>query len=722
MAIGKLDIELAANIASFSQNMAKATGDIEKFTSSAKQVQNIAIGNFIADTARGAIEALVGAFSELIDQAQRFDDIAGRVGGQMATATGLQATALAMQSFGIAIGDTEKGLDRFVTVLQQLGEGKNNAAVRTFEALGVSMKTASGEAKPLQVVLEDTLQKLINLGPGTQQAVAAVTLFGKAAGSELAQALNTGELSIAKLQQAMADTAPAAAAFQELGNAAKELSTSLGFMATGPMGTLASILAEITRAASAVLPIFTDLVSTTGSLYAEFGQVTGAGDAAAATFGSLGSGAGGAAGFIIELAAEVASLISYLNSLIKAATAAAATLAALGQRMSAIAAQIQGFGTLARAGIDTALGRTGTDAQKFADDTKNAVESATKAMNDNAAAAADTLTNMGDTARQTGDAVRQAGNAAVKASRERQAEAVKEIRLNKELGAAMTGAGLGAKPAKAKKGGGGGGGKKGKSDAEKSVEELQKFVDKTREAEGSVASFAKALEENMTKTRQALEKGLITQEEADRFTAFFNKEYQLKVAKSTGIANMTSILDDLSKGFESFGKTAADSLADAIVEGKDLGDVMKSLVKDLAKMILKVAILEPLMNSLFGKGGIGGLFSGTGSLFSAPLSALPQAVVPATPLAFARGFAALPPTPTVYGVTRARVSPAASAAARTPVVQQNLGPMTINMTGTPAVQADTQQAKDLGVKIRASVQEVIATELRPGGILRSNRA
>lgn len=85
---------------------------------------------------------------------------------------------------------------------------------------------------------------------------------------------------------------------------------------------------------------------------------------------------------------------------------------------------------------------------------------------------------------------------------------------------------------------------------------------------------------------------------------------------------MRGYYKDLSQAVEDLAYTSANQLVDgfarSIAYGEDLGDMFKSLAKDIAYTISKMMI----MKTLFGESGSGGLLSGIFSLFSGGTSAL----------------------------------------------------------------------------------------------------
>lgn len=103
--------------------------------------------------------------------------------------------------------------------------------------------------------------------------------------------------------------------------------------------------------------------------------------------------------------------------------------------------------------------------------------------------------------------------------------------------------------------------------------------------------------------------------------------------------------DDTGRAFDQFFSRATSGFEDAIVKGKSFGDVVKGLEGDMARLILRLTILDPLSKGLSGAiggaGGIGGLFSSAFSWFSGGSSGSGTgAVAPAsifTAPAFANG-------------------------------------------------------------------------------------
>jgi hypothetical protein len=63
------------------------------------------------------------------------------------------------------------------------------------------------------------------------------------------------------------------------------------------------------------------------------------------------------------------------------------------------------------------------------------------------------------------------------------------------------------------------------------------------------------------------------------------------------------------------GTTIANSFTDAILEGKKFGDVLRQLLKDIARILLNKVFTDILLGPNIKQGGIGGLLGGLSGLF-----------------------------------------------------------------------------------------------------------
>lgn len=178
---------------------------------------------------------------------------------------------------------------------------------------------------------------------------------------------------------------------------------------------------------------------------------------------------------------------------------------------------------------------------------------------------------------------------------------------------------------------------------------------------------------------------------------------------ATKLSTIESVAADLQQGFQSLAQSAGGAFVDAILDGKDLASVFQNLAKQMAKMVIEALILKPLMNSLFGAlGGGSGLFGAAG--ISAASMAPQQAGL------FNAG---LRTGPDVSGFSnfRGRARRAVRVSGATSVTNQ-MGDISIDMSGTGMVAANNEDAKRFGQEVQKAVQAILVQESRPGGLLR----
>lgn len=109
------------------------------------------------------------------------------------------------------------------------------------------------------------------------------------------------------------------------------------------------------------------------------------------------------------------------------------------------------------------------------------------------------------------------------------------------------------------------------------------------------------------------ERGL-SPERAAKLRTAANDNYTKEIEK------LDKKTDDTARTFDHFFARATSGFEDAIVKGKSFGDVLKGLEQDVARLIIRLTIMDPLAkaaSSAFqSSGGFGGIFSSIGNWFS----------------------------------------------------------------------------------------------------------
>jgi hypothetical protein len=254
--------------------------------------------------------------------------------------------------------------------------------------------------------------------------------------------------------------------------------------------------------------------------------------------------------------------------------------------------------------------------------------------------------------------------------------------------------------------GGGAAAAGGLSPDEKDIRDLQRWTDHMLDAIDPTRRWM----EETANLSDAFDRGLISGTQFDQILQRINQQHPPD--------DWTKAVNDFQKGLQSFGDQAASSLADAIVNGDNLGDVFKDLTKQLVQMAIQTLLLKPLFESVFG-GGVGGgtgIFGGLLSLlgvggksFDAPQIS-GQSFDNKAFLASFRGAAS--------GAGGGSVS-AIKALSSSAGGQATIGSITMNITpDKTATISDSATGQRFGAEVTKLVQGLLVKESRPGGLLR----
>jgi hypothetical protein len=160
-------------------------------------------------------------------------------------------------------------------------------------------------------------------------------------------------------------------------------------------------------------------------------------------------------------------------------------------------------------------------------------------------------------------------------------------------------------------------------------------------------------------------------------------------------------MDSTKNAARELGLTFSSAFEDAVVGGKNLSEVLQSLLEDVAKFFLRKGVTEPLLESLGGF-DIGSLFNFGG------VNPLPDFVP-----SFAVGTDYVPHDMLAQIHKGERIVPAA----------ENKGyggstsiSISVDASGS-TVQGDGNKSAELGRLIGAAVQSELIKQKRPGGIL-----
>lgn len=175
--IGDLVINLKAETASFTADIARAHGSLKTMAEAA-----VGLGAAMAT----GLAAIVASTIEMADKM-----------GKLAQVTGLTTESLSALSFAAKMVDVDQ--ESLAKGLEKLAKNMDKAAQSTgasaFGRLGIAVKDASGHLKDSDVVLAEIADKFAKMPDGAQKTALAMQLFGKS-GAQLIPLLDKGSAGI----------------------------------------------------------------------------------------------------------------------------------------------------------------------------------------------------------------------------------------------------------------------------------------------------------------------------------------------------------------------------------------------------------------------------------------------------------------------------------------------------------------------------------------------
>ena len=112
----------------------------------------------------------------------------------------LEGYRLAARETDVPVEDMQNGLIKLQRAMAEGASGKNKAVVEIFGRMGVALRDAHGQLRPVSEVLPLIAESLSQTTNSTLKTNVAVDLFGKS-GAKLIPMLNLGRAGIEKLQQ-----------------------------------------------------------------------------------------------------------------------------------------------------------------------------------------------------------------------------------------------------------------------------------------------------------------------------------------------------------------------------------------------------------------------------------------------------------------------------------------------------------------------------------------
>ena len=208
MALGKLDIIIAADTAQIRKDMNTAIGIMQSGT---KVMENV------AKTAAATLGGYF-AFDMFKAQIQQTLDFADNL-SKLSQKTGISTDALYSLNAAAKLSDVEfeslsGSLSKFNKNIGAASEGSGDAK-KAFDSLGISVKNQDGTLKNSFEILGELADQFKDMPDGATKASTAMALFGKS-GADLIPLLNSGRDSLREYLGVMSDeTGKSAEAFND---------------------------------------------------------------------------------------------------------------------------------------------------------------------------------------------------------------------------------------------------------------------------------------------------------------------------------------------------------------------------------------------------------------------------------------------------------------------------------------------------------------------------
>jgi hypothetical protein len=224
-------------------------------------------------------------------------------------------------------------------------------------------------------------------------------------------------------------------------------------------------------------------------------------------------------------------------------------------------------------------------------------------------------------------------------------------------------------------------------------------------------AYAKTIDE----LNMLLEAGAISQ---DTFTKNVKKAADTLEQAQSGMDPMKQQLKDIQSAIEGFGKKSSDAFVDFVFgtqnASQSFSEMVASMLKDLAKMLVYQNVIKPMFNSISGGFSSGGFFASmiggaTGRMSGGPVS--PGQLYQVNELPGRKEYF----IPNVAGT----IATDAGNGLGNGGIQVNVHMHRDGNRDTEDTKADNDRAIELGKRISAVVKQTIVNEKRTGGLLAS---
>lgn len=189
----KADVQGENNIRRLGNSMQGLQGQVKNAAMGFNNLKGAVAGFGAAIAGSAVVGGLTAIVKKSIDAGDELFNLQAKTG---VAANELIGIGNAAKLADVDVATLGKGLTKLNVNLVKAAEG-NDQLARQFKALGISVKDANGQVVPADKALKQIADRFADMPDGAQKAAAAVALFGKA-GADLIPLLNEGAASMEK--------------------------------------------------------------------------------------------------------------------------------------------------------------------------------------------------------------------------------------------------------------------------------------------------------------------------------------------------------------------------------------------------------------------------------------------------------------------------------------------------------------------------------------------
>lgn len=374
--IGTASIDVEARLATFETDMGRAARIMEREMARMQRTVDAQLGRInrsfdgMVRTVGTALKGFIGFLGarELMqfgiavtNQVDRLRDLSKQFG---VSTEQLSKFGYAARQNGSNMEQAAVGLGKFAQNVAAAAGGSEKAA-RAFDAIGVSVKDASGNLKSVDVLLKEVATRFAGYEDGAGKAALAVELFGRS-GRELIPTLNSGAAGLEEFGKRA--SALGIVVTQDLADKADAFNDALSDMGAAATGAAQQILDQL-------LPSLTAAAESASAFIASVDW--------SSAFRAFSDGVSKAVEWLDELAVVIGvrivataipALIAGIGGVVTALTTGTATVAAFGVALGGWPAIIG-----LAAGAIYYLATAETDVERATDAARDAIERLNKA-------------------------------------------------------------------------------------------------------------------------------------------------------------------------------------------------------------------------------------------------------------------------------------------------------------------------------------------------------